>query len=266
MWRVVRSELVRLRRRTFVLGWLGLTTLSSVVLTAFAYLATEQAPEVAEAAPGGGFPSAEALAASDGLTAALGSTATLLGVVTLAFWAVATASDFSTGLIRLLTQAEPRRARLLLGKVGALVLWTGIAATLATFASVAVSPALAGATDIPTDAWGDGAAALEVVGAGTQLFTSLLVWGVIGLVVAVLTRSAAVAVSAGVAYVLVVETLVGTVAEDAADWLPGATLRALATGGDAVIDHGTALTLGAGYAVAGLAVAAIVLARRDVSD
>ena len=60
MWRVVRSELVRLRRRTFVLGWLGLTALSSVVLTSFAYLATEEAPEVAEAAPGGGFPSAEA--------------------------------------------------------------------------------------------------------------------------------------------------------------------------------------------------------------
>lgn len=265
MWRVIRSELVRLRRRTFVLGWLGLTALSSVVLTSFAYLATEEAPEVAEAAPGGGFPSAEVLASSDGLTAALGSTATLLGVVTLAFWAVATASDFSTGLVRLLTQAEPRRVRLLLGKVGALVLWTGVAAVLATLASVAVSPALASATDIPTDAWEDGAV-LQVVEAALQLFSSLLVWGVIGLVVAVLTRSAAVAVSAGVAYVLVVETLVGTVAEDAADWLPGATLRALATGGDAVIDHGTALALGAGYALAGLAVAAIVLVRRDVSD
>lgn len=265
MWRVVRSELVRLRRRTFVLGWLGLTTLSSVVLTSFAYLATEQAPEVAEAAPGGGFPSAEALAASDGLTAALGSTATLLGVVTLAFWAVATASDFSTGLVRLLTQAEPRRVRLLLGKVGALVLWTAGTAALATLASVAVSPGLAAGAGISTQAWGDGAV-LEVARAALQLFSSLLVWGVIGLVVAVLTRSAAVAVSAGVAYVLVVETLVGTVAEDAADWLPGATLRALATGGDAVIDHGTALALGAGYALAGLAGAAIVLVRRDVSD
>jgi ABC-2 type transport system permease protein len=266
MWRVVRSELVRLRRRTFVLGWLGLTTLSSVVLTSFAYLATEQAPEVAEAAPGGGFPSAEVLASSDGLTAALGSTATLLGVVTLAFWAIAMASDFSTGLVRLLTQAEPRRVRLLLGKVGALVLWTAMAAALATTASVAVSPALAAGANISTDAWGDEGAALGIAQAALQLFSSLLVWGVIGLVVAVLSRSAAVAVSAGVAYVLVIETLVGTVAEDAADWLPGATLRALATGGDAVIDHGTALALGAGYALAGLALAAIVLVRRDVSD
>lgn len=90
--------------------------------------------------------------------------------------------------------------------------------------------------------------------------------GVIGLVLAVLTRSAAVAVSAGVAYVLVVETLIGLVAEDTAQWLSGATLRSLAAGGDTLLDYPSALALGATYAAVGLAVAAVVLVKRDVSD
>lgn len=264
MWRVVRSELVRLRRRTFVLGWLGLTGLLSLVLTSFAYVATSEAPEVAEAAPGGGFPTATELAAADGLTAALGSASTLLGVITLSFWAVAAASDFSTGLLRLLVQAEPRRARLLLGKVGALAAWTAGAVALATVLSVSASPALARTADVPTDAWTD--PVLSSLRAFADLLASSLVWGVVGLVLAVLTRSAAVAVSAGVAYVLVLETLVGLVAEDAAQWLPGATLRSLAAGGDAVLDYPSALALGAAYAAVGLLLTAFVLVRRDVSD
>lgn len=167
-------------------------------------------------------------------------------------------------LLRLLVQAEPRRTRLLVGKVGALTAWTLLAAALATAVSVSASPLLARASDVATDAWSDPVAG--TLQAFVDLLASLLVWGVMGLVLAVLTRSAAVAVSAGVAYVLVVETLVGLVAEDTAQWLPGATLRSLAAGGDTLLDYPSALALGATYAAVRLAVAAVVLVKRDVSD
>ena len=50
-----------------------------------------------------------ALEASDGMFAGLQNAAGMLGVVALAIWAIAVTSDYSSGLIRLLVQAEPSR-------------------------------------------------------------------------------------------------------------------------------------------------------------
>ena len=58
-----------------------------------------------------------------------------------AIWAVVTASDYGSGLIRLLVAAEPRRWRLLAGKVVALVILTAAATTVAATSHLA---ALAG--------------------------------------------------------------------------------------------------------------------------
>jgi hypothetical protein len=50
----------------------------------------------------------------------------------------------------------------------------------------------------------------------------MLVWGVIGLMLAVLTRSSAMAIGIGSGFLLVVESLITIVAPDASKYLPGA--------------------------------------------
>jgi len=189
----------------------------------------------------------------------------MFGIVTLSLWAVVTAGDYSSGLIRLLVAAEPRRWRLLAGKVVALVIVTAAATTVAAIVNVfAVMPA-AGAAGISTAAWGTDL--VSVVGsAWTNLFLALCVWGVLGLVIAVLARSAAVAISIGVGYVLVVESLVKMVKDAPADWLLGTTLGAVASGGTATVAYGTALALALGYVTLGLVLAGVVFVRRDVTD
>jgi xanthine/uracil/vitamin C permease (AzgA family) len=94
------------------------------------------------------------------------------------------------------------------------------------------------------------------------------VWGVLGLVVVVLARSAAVAISIGVGYVLVFESLVKMVKGAPSDWLLGTTLGALASGGTAVVSYGTALALALAlaYVTLGLVLAGVVFVRRDVTD
>jgi hypothetical protein len=82
----------------------------------------------------------------------------------------------------------------------------------------------------------------------------------------VVARSSAAAIAVGVAYVLVVEALVTMAAEGASDWLPGATISALAHGGNPSVAYATAVLLGAGYATIGLAAAAVTFVRRDVTD
>lgn len=265
MLRSTLSELTRLRRRAFVLGWLGLTALFSAVITVFVFTSAEEGTAGPAAGPGGEFPTAAELAQSDGLIATLGSGATLLGVIALSFWAIATATDYSTGLVRLLVQAQPHRGRLLAGKVLALTGWTALATTIGLVVVSVASLLMARASGVSTTAW-----SADVVGtlggAWLNTFLALLVWGVIGLVIAVVARSSAIAISVGIGYVLVVEGLLGLAAEGIADWLPGATLTALAQGGTATVAYGTAIALGLLYAALGLVAATVTFSRRDILD
>jgi ABC-2 type transport system permease protein len=184
-------------------------------------------------------------------------------VITLAFWAVSAASDYQSGLIRLLVSAHPQRWRLLAGKVFALAATTAIAATVALFVNVAIAGPAAEAAGISTTAWDLGG---SVVSAWVNAFAALLVWGVLGLVVAVLARSSAVAISIGIGYVLVVESIVTMALDNGSEWLLGSTLSALAAGGSAAMDYSTAGSLALGYVGVGLAVATLVFTRRDVTD
>jgi ABC-type transport system involved in multi-copper enzyme maturation permease subunit len=200
-----------------------------------------------------------------GLMAGLAAASSMFGVVTLSVWAVVTASDYGSGLIRLLVAAEPRRWRLLAGKAIALLIVTAAATTVAAIVNVfAVLPA-AGATGISTAAWGTDPVAV-VGGAWVNLFMSLCVWGVLGLVIATLARSAAVAIAIGIGYVLVVESMVKMLKDVPSDWLLGTTLNAVASGGTDAVAYGTALGLALGYVTLGLLIAGAVFVRRDVTD
>jgi hypothetical protein len=75
-----------------------------------------------------------------------------------------------------------------------------------------------------------------------------------------------VAVSIGVGYVLVVESLVRMVDGAPVDQLLGTTLGAIANGGTAAVSYSSALALGTMYVIVGLLLAAIVFTRRDVTD
>lgn len=264
IFRAVRSELVRSRRRGVLLGWLGLTAVFAVLANSVMFsVATGSggAPE----GPGVAFPPLEELQSAAGVTAGLGAASSMFGLVTLAFWAVLTATDHSTGLVRLLVSAQPRRGLLLAGKVLALSVLTAVAAGVALVVNIVAAPLAAGAAGVTTQAWasaGPGALA----GAWLDLLLTLLVWGLLGLVLATVSRSAAIAVSVGAGWVLLVEGVVGSALSDLADWLPGSALTALAQGGTATLSYSSAATAATAYALIGLAVAHTVVTRRDVTD
>ncbi|MGF1661800.1 MAG: hypothetical protein ACFCVG_04920 [Kineosporiaceae bacterium] len=266
--RVVAAELTRVRRRSVLAAWLILAAVLAAMIATFVFTAAGSEGGIPQGAPGLSFPTMDQLTGATGPAAAVRSAATILGVVTLAFWAITASSDYPLGLIRLLAQAEPRRVRLLAGKVVALALVTAAATTVAVAATVVASPPLAESAGIDVSAWTSSTPDLvEAVGrAWLDTYLALLVWGVVGLAIAVVTRSSTVAIAGGVGYVLVVEGLLGVAAPDLADWLPGATLGALAQGGTAAVGFGTALALGAAYATAGLVAGAVTVARRDITD
>ncbi|RZU51175.1 hypothetical protein EV385_2976 [Krasilnikovia cinnamomea] len=261
----VRSELVRTRRKGLILGWLGLTVLAAILINIVMFQVVKSGGAVPANGPGVNFPSAADLARPEGLVAGLGAAASMFGVITLSFWALVTATDYQTGLIRLLVSAQPRRWLLLTSKILALALWTAVVTTVAVLTNLVVAPAVAGGSGIDVSAWRENVPATLAEG-WLNLFCALVVWGVFGLAVAVVARSSAVAISVGVGYVLVVESVIRAAAESVGDRLPGSTLSALAQGGDMTLGYGSALALGAAYTLVSIGIAQAVFHRRDITD
>jgi ABC-type transport system involved in multi-copper enzyme maturation permease subunit len=264
MLRVVASELTRLAQPRFLLVWFGLMAAFALMVNAVMATVVTTASPTDLPSPGVTFPTLAELESASGIVAGLSAASSMFGIVTLSAWAFFTAQDHSSGLIRLLVAAEPRRWRLLGGKLVALTLVTAAAVTVATFANLLAAPMI-GASGIATEAWGTDI--VTVLGGGwLNLFLAQLVWGVLGLVIATVSRSAMVAVSIGVGYVLVIESLLQMIDGAPTDRLLGATLTALAKGGTDAISYPAALALGAGYVVIGYLLAGLVFSRRDVTD
>ena len=118
-------------------------------------------------------------------------------------------------------------------------------------------------TGVSTDAWNSGMLGTVVAGY-LHLTLSVLLWGVVGLFVGMVTKSSGIAIGIGIGYLMLFEGLAGMLLESAAKWLPGEVFGAIASGGTADMSYGTALIIGAGYAVAALA-ASVIMSRRDVT-
>ena len=81
---------------------------------------------------------------------------------------------------------------------------------------------------------------------------------------AVLTRSSAIAIGIGLGFLLVVESLISIVAPSSSVYLPGGTLETLAAGGNDQLAWGAALGLVVLYGVIATIVSLAVFRTRDI--
>jgi hypothetical protein len=95
---------------------------------------------------------------------------------------------------------------------------------------------------------------------------SVVGFGIIGMVLGLLLRSPISAISFGVLWLLIIENLLIAVRGSLQNWLPGAQLNAIASGGTLDLAYKNALTVGGIYVGVGAIVAAILFARRDVAN
>lgn len=258
--RVTRSEARRLRRPSFAGVGFALLVFFAAMTASVTFLAGGQI------GPGGAFGTQIDLASPEGIVAGLATGADIFGIVVLALWATAAASDYSTGWVRIIVQAEPRRGRLFAGKLLALTAYTVIGTAAVGTVSVGSAPILARAAGVSTAAWSTGIVG-TILSAWVNVTMAVLVWGVIGVAIATVTRSATAAVAGGIGYMMVVEGLLGMVLDtQITTYLPGSVLNALASGGTAALAYGAAILLASLYALAALAIAAGTFRRRDITS
>jgi ABC-2 type transport system permease protein len=261
MMSVVRSELVRIWRPTFRYGGIGLMAGFAAMISVFIY--TSLGDTEAAIPGGGGVTTAADIAQPGGMLSAVGSVGSLAGIVLLSLWAIATASDYDTGLIRVLVQAQPSRLKLLGGKIVALTLYTLLATAVAVLTVVMVARPLARLEGIDAEIWKTDFIPELAAGYFNFVIPSL-VWGLIGLTIALLTRSSGLAIAIGIGYLLVVENLIGIAAPDITDYLPGGTLGALTQGGTPDLTWVAALSLTILYGATATATSLLTFRNRDI--
>src|SRR5207249_8133860 len=158
MMRAFRSELLKFRRWS-VLAGSGVMILSTAFI---AYLTFHQitsgatGPEIA--------PLIQAFPTPQGLITVVGQARSLIIVIALIMVTSNVAAEWSQGTLRNLLIREPRRLRLLMGKMAALLLFVTVSAALTLLVSAAVIIGAARSQGISTAAWTSAEAARASLG------------------------------------------------------------------------------------------------------
>jgi hypothetical protein len=263
--RAFRSEFIRIWRPAFFYGGFGVMAAFAALVSIFVFTAAKTGPPI-QAAPGQGvgFATVAQIASQGGFLASLAIVSRPAGIILLALWAIAVATDYSTGLIRIVVQAYPNRVQLLAGKIAALTLFTLMAATTTFLVLVFFARPLARLEGIQVDQWKTDFVSHFFKGY-LDFTVAALVWGLIGLMLAVLTRSSAMAIGIGIGFLLVAESLITIVAPNAGKYLPGGTLGALVAGGTAGLSWGAALGLVILYGLIAATVSLLAFRTRDIT-
>ena len=145
--RAFRSELLKFRRWSVLAG-------SGVMILATAFIAYLTFHQIASGATGPEItPLIQAFPMPQGLITVVGQARSLIIVIALIMVTSNIAAEWSQGTLRNLLVREPRRLRLLAGKMLALLLFVTISAALTLAISVALILAAAHAQGISTSAW-----------------------------------------------------------------------------------------------------------------
>lgn len=202
------------------------------------------------------------LTAADGYLVGIDSAATVIGVIVMVFVAVTFGADYTHGTLRNLLVRQPRRTRLLTGRLLALLTFTAGGIVLSVTAAVAAAWVAAASYDVSTDAWA--AVVPETIASWAAVIVASIGWGAAGAALAILLRSTPAAVAAGAVWALPVESSLSAAWDSADRWLPGAVFDAVASQGTDARALTTAAALAAVYAAIAHAGATRVFNRRDV--
>jgi len=253
MFRAFRHELLKLRRPTMLLGSFG--TMSALALLGVVITITRAGTGRADV-------TLASLSQPDGFAVMMQRGTELLGIVALGVVAIAVAQDYSTGMLRSMLMREPRRLRLLAGKLAADLLYATAAAVVALAVAFVVALAIGPAKGVDTSQWLHAGLLTTAAQFGAEALVALG-FGVFGAVLAIVLRNPATAVIVGVAWSLPVETLLGRVWSGLEQWLPVHQLGVIADRGQGAT-LSTALLLAAGFAGAAIIASGALFRRADV--
>jgi ABC-type transport system involved in multi-copper enzyme maturation permease subunit len=261
MTRIVRAELRRLvRRRTVIVAAIGALLFSAV--SALTVLAS--ADENVVRSRQGGTTLAQVTGTGGG-TEAFAVGASFAGFLVFVTFIALIASEFSGGTFRSLLLREPHRLRVILGKLAGILIVAAAIVALFAVCTFAMSLAFAPTQDIPTREWFSLASLGEGVGDYLTVMAGVTGWAIFGTTLAVIFRSAPIALGVGFAWAGPFENIVVDSWDTGFKVFPGQVLGSMIRGGTVELGLGRAIATAAIYtAIAGV-VTLLLVSRRDVT-
>jgi ABC-2 type transport system permease protein len=208
--RAFRSELTKLHRWSVLAGVPAMVAVA-VGLTYFglSHVADPRLEQTARAMP-----------TAQGLVTLVSFPQRFLDTIVIAIVTANLAAEWSQGTLRNLLVREPGRLRLLMGKMLALLLFVAVSASFALLVAAGFVLVAAPSQGLSTAPWISLSGAGAFVGFWGGELLGLAGVSLLGMLVAVMARSVGTAVGISVAYVLIVEDLVGRAWPDGVAWFP----------------------------------------------
>jgi hypothetical protein len=260
MTRIIKAELVRLARpRTMLVGAAVALVFSAV--TALATFAS--AKDVIR--PGDRGATLATLAGHGGGTEAFAIGSTFGGFLVFVTFIALMASEFSGGTFRSLLLRDPHRRRVIIGKlVGTLLVAAGIIA-LAEVGTFAFSLLMAPTKDIDTGTWFSLAGLGDALRNYGTVMAGVTGWAIFGTTLALVFRSAPIALAVGFAWAGPFENIVSGSWDLGNRIFPGRVLASVIEGGTLELGFGRAVLTAVIYTGVAAAVALTLVSRRDVT-
>lgn len=261
MTRIIRAELIRLlRRRTIVVAAAGAALLA--VISTFTLFSNARPSGGASLRSGVAI---AALTGHGGGTRAFAVGASFIGFLVFVTFIALIATEFSGGTFRAVVLREPRRLRVLVGKLAGALVVAALAIAFSEVCTFVLSLLIAPTKDISTTAW----FSLAGLGAGLHdyatVFAGVAGWAIFGATLGVVFRSAPLALGVGFAWAGPFEHIVVDSWTAGRHYFPGLVLESLIRGG--TIDLGLGRTLVTATLYAGIAAITtlVLVSRRDVT-
>jgi ABC-type transport system involved in multi-copper enzyme maturation permease subunit len=261
MIRIIHAELLRLVRRRTVIFTAAAALVFSVVATLTVF-SSAQASGVRSRRAG---TTLAALADHGGGTEAFAVGASFVGFFVFVTFIALIAGEFSGGTFRALLLRDPHRLRVIIGKLAGILLVAAAAVALAEAATFVLSLAVAPGNDVATGDW----FSLAGVAAGLRdyatVFGGVAGWAIFGTTLAVIFRSAPLALGVGFAWAGPFENIVVDSWAGGYRLFPGQVLASLIQGGTTELGIGRAVVTAVLYAAVAAAATLFLVSRRDVT-
>jgi ABC-type transport system involved in multi-copper enzyme maturation permease subunit len=260
MIRVVLAESRKLRRPTLVLSTLATVTALTGLFTSLVFLRAGSGHNSKR----GETITPHELSQVTGLVYGFKLVSFFLGIVALCIFASQTAQEYTYGTLRNLLVRQPSRMKILLGKLISMKIFALVLVLFAGAISIAISYLLAGHAKVDTTAWSHGGhLLLQTV---FNIFLATILYGMVGMILGLLLRSPISAISVGVIWMLILETILGASLPESSRWLPGQNISNIAEGGTIGISYLHSITISLLYVAVAGAIVAALFKRRDVAN
>jgi ABC-2 type transport system permease protein len=258
----IRAEFVKLLRRRVLVITAVTTAVFSVASAAIVLISADDG--VRRVVSGRGV-TVESLSNAGGGTDVFTTAVSFAGVFVFVVFIGLFAMEFSRGTFRTMLMYQPRRIRLLAGKLTALLAFSAGVLAAAELITWVAARILAPTQDVATGSW----VSADALGQAISDYGSVLFWvsgyAVLGTAIAVIVRSVPLSLAIGIAWAGPFEHIVQDAWGAATRFFPGLLLEAFVAGGTSDVSAQRALVTVAVYLAIAAAIAGTTFARRDVT-